>query len=130
MKKLLAVAALAAGTMFGQVSFGIRIGPPPAPRVLRVHPRQPGPGYMWIDGYWFADGGHYRWHDGYWTRPPYAGAVWVAPRYEGDQFYGGYWNGDRGRFDHDHRWDRDRRNRDWDRDRDDRHDDRRDDHRR
>ena len=109
-----------------QVSIGVRIGPPPPPRVIRVQPARPGPDYIWVDGYWFADGGRYRWHDGYWTRPPYGGARWVMPRYEGEQFYGGYWDGDRGRFEHDHRWDRDRyrdyrerdRDRDHDRDRD------------
>ena len=133
MKKLLMIAALAAGTMFGQVSFGITIGNPPPPRVMRVRPHRPAADYMWVDGYWYANGGHWRWHQGYWTRPPYVGATWIAPRYEHGQFFNGYWNGSRGRFDHDHRWDRDRRNRDWDRDRDrghDRRDNRRDDHRR
>jgi hypothetical protein len=32
-------------------------------------------------------------------------------------FYEGYWDGGRGRFDHDHRWDHDR-NRDYGHDRD------------
>src|SRR6476660_9707268 len=36
-----------------QVTFGIRIGqPPPPPRWYRV-PAQPGPGYEWIEGYWY-----------------------------------------------------------------------------
>ena len=112
--KLLAVVLLAAGSVFGQVSIGIRIGPPPPPRVVRVRPVAPGPDYVWIDGYWYADGRHWRWHNGYWTRPPYAGARWIGPRYEGQQFYNGYWEGERGRFEHDHRWDRDR-DRDFDR---------------
>src|SRR5262249_36438765 len=81
----------------GQVSFGIQIGPPPAPRVLRVRPASPGPGYTWIDGYWYPVNGHYRWHQGYWTRPPYDGARWIAPRHEGGMFYNGYWEGERGR---------------------------------
>ncbi len=101
-----------------QVSFGIRIGPPPRPRVVRVVPRRPGVGYVWIEGYWYPVGGRYRWHEGYWTLPPYAGARWVGPRYERNEFFGGYWEGSRGRFEHDHRWDRDR-GRDRDRDRDD-----------
>src|SRR3977135_2630379 len=63
---LLAPAAVA----HAQVSFGIHIGPPPAPRAYHV-PRQPGPDYFWVEGYWYPQGGHYRWHDGYWTRPPY-----------------------------------------------------------
>src|SRR5579864_330940 len=124
MKKLLAIVLLAGGTLFGQVSIGIRIGAPPPPRVLRVRPVAPGPDFFWVDGYWYPAGGRYRWHDGYWTRPPYAGARWIAPRHDGEQFFNGYWEGDRGRFEHDHRWDRerDRRDRDRERDRDrDRH---------
>jgi hypothetical protein len=125
MKRLLVLILLATGFMFGQVSIGIRIGPPPPPRVVRYRPPAPGPDFFWVDGYWYAAGGRYRWHDGYWTRPPYGGARWVAPRHDGERFYDGYWDGDRGRFEHDHRWDHDR-DRDWrehhDRDRDrDRH---------
>jgi hypothetical protein len=126
---LLLVVLLLAGVAVShaQVSFGIRIGPPPRPRVVRVVPRSPGPGYVYIDGYWYPAGNHYRWHDGYWTRPPYEGARWVGPHHDGEQFYAGYWDGDRGHVEHDHRWDRDRRNRDSGRYHDDRRDDRRDD---
>jgi hypothetical protein len=107
--KIFLTMLLAAGTMLAaDVSFGIQIGPPPVPRVERVHPGSPGPGYVWIDGYWYPEGGRYRWHAGYWTRTPYNGARWIVPRYEGGHFYQGYWEGDRGRVEHDHRWDRDR----------------------
>jgi WXXGXW repeat (2 copies) len=120
MKKLLAALVLTAGLGFGaQVSLGIRIGPPPSPRVLRVRPRAPGPDYFWVDGYWYPVGNRYSWHNGYWSRPPYAGSTWNGPRYEGGMFYEGYWNGDRGQFNHDHRWDRDR-NRDFGHDKGDR----------
>src|SRR5258708_33001936 len=81
MTKMLAVVLLAAGSAFAQVSIGIRIGPPPPPRVVRVRPLAPGPDFAWIDGYWYAVGNHYKWHDGYWTRSPYPAARWVAPRY-------------------------------------------------
>jgi hypothetical protein len=110
---LLLVAGAAAAQ--AQVSLGIRIGPPPSPRVIRVVPRSPGPDFAWIDGYWYPVGHHYKWHEGYWTRPPYAGARWIGPRHDGEQFYAGYWDGDRGRLEHDHRWDRDR-DRDFGRD--------------
>jgi len=120
--KLLALMLLAGGSVFGQVSFGIRIGPPPPPRVYHARPVAPGQGYTWIDGYWYPVGSRYRWHEGYWTRPPYEGARWMAPRHEGGQYYNGYWEGDRGRLDHDHQWDRDRRNRDWGRDHGNEHD--------
>jgi len=90
-----------------QVSVGIVIGAPPPPRVVAVLPPQPAPEFVWVQGYWYPVGRHYRWHEGYWTRPPYAGARWIAPRHDGERFYGGYWDGDRGRFEHDHHWDRD-----------------------
>ena len=111
---LLVVMLLASGSvMDAQVSFGIRIGPPPQPRVVRVLPRQPGPEFVWVDGYWYPSGRHYRWHEGYWTRPPYEGSRWVAPHHDGQQFFEGYWEGNRGNVEHDHRWDRDRGNRDY-----------------
>jgi hypothetical protein len=113
---LLAVMLLASGSIVdAQVSFGISIGPPPPPRVVRVLPSRPGPEFVWVDGYWYPSGRHYKWHDGYWTRPPYEGARWVRPHHDGHQFFEGYWEGDRGRLEHDHRWDHDRRNRDYDR---------------
>jgi len=105
MKKLIAIALLMAGSIFGQISLGIRIGPPPAPRVF-VRPAAPAGGYVWVDGYWYPVRGHYRWHAGYWTRPPYEGAVWVGPHHDGSRYFAGYWQGSRGRMEHNHRWDR------------------------
>ena len=114
--KLIGLMWLAAGAMFAQVSIGVRIGAPPPVRVLRVQPRSPGAGYSWIAGYWYPVGNHYKWHNGYWTRPAFSGARWVEPRHDGQQYYQGYWDGDRGRIDHDHRWDREGdRNRDYNR---------------
>lgn len=90
------------------MSFDVRIGaPPPAPRVYRVPP-QPGPDYVWVDGYWYPVNGRYQWHNGYWTRPPYPEAYWVAPYYDGDQYYTGHWEGRRGDVHHDHTWDQSR----------------------
>jgi len=63
---------------------------------------------VWVEGYWYPVKRHYKWHDGYWTRPPYAGALWIAPRYDRELFFEGYWESDLRRFEHDHRWDRDR----------------------
>ena len=126
---LLAALLLAcASSVAGAQIIGIRIGPPPRPRVVRVLPPRPGPEYAWVDGYWYPVGSRYRWHEGYWTRPPYAGARWIVPRYEGERYHNGYWEGPRGRFEHDHRWDRDRRHRDFDRDHDRDHDRDRDRH--
>jgi hypothetical protein len=97
----------------------VRIGSPPPPRVVRVQPRSPGTDYVWIAGYWYPVGNHYKWHDGYYTRPAYNGAHWVEPRHDGQQYYQGYWEGDRGQVAHDHRWDkRSDRNRDYNREHD------------
>jgi hypothetical protein len=94
-----------ASAAHAQVSFGIRIGQPPAPRAYRVPP-QPGPDYVWVEGYQYPQGSRYVWHDGYWTRPPYEGAYWVAPYYNGGRYYAGQWEGNRGNLAHNHRWDK------------------------
>jgi YXWGXW repeat-containing protein len=123
-EKWLVLMLLIAGSVLGQVSIGIRIGPPPPPRVVRVLPRRPGPEFVWVEGYWYPVGNHYKWHAGYWTRPTYPGARWVPPHHDGERFFNGYWDGDRGQREHDHHWDRhhERDFRDNDRGRDhDRH---------
>ena len=111
MKRLLNTIALSAlllapaSVAQAQMSFGIHTGEPPAPRAYRVPP-QPGPDYIWIEGYQSRQGSRYTWHDGYWTRPPYEGAYWVAPYYESGQYFAGQWEGRRGSVSHDHQWDR------------------------
>jgi WXXGXW repeat (2 copies) len=106
---LLAAVLLGGGSVLGaQVSLSIRIGPPPTPRVVRVMPRQPGGEYIWVPGYWYPVGRRYKWVNGYWTRPPYPEAHWVEPRYEGGEYFLGFWDGPHGRFEHDHKWDKDR----------------------
>ena len=97
----------------GQVSFDVRIGAPPPPRVVRVQPHRPGPQYVWVDGYWYPERGRYVWHDGYWAQPPYRSARWIQPRWDRGRYYDGYWDGNRGRWDRNHR----RFDRDDDRDR-------------
>jgi len=62
--------------------------PPPA---IRVESRgiAPGPGYVWIDGYWGYRGGGYAWVSGRWERPPRPRARWMAGRWEtrGGRYY-------------------------------------------
>jgi hypothetical protein len=119
---LLSAILLATGSaLAADVSIGIQIGAPPPPRVLAVRPASPGPDWVWVEGYWYPVNGRYRWHDGYWTRPPYAGAIWVGPHHDGQRYFNGYWEGPRGRYEHDHRWDRDH-DRDFRRERRDRDD--------
>jgi hypothetical protein len=114
MKTLIATAFMAAilltgGTASGaQVSVGIRIGAPPAPRVLRVMPPRPTVQHVWIAGYWYPNGRSYKWHAGYWTQPPYQGARWIEPHHDGQMYFAGYWEGDHGQVAHDHKSDRGR----------------------
>ncbi len=97
--KLMALMLMAGGTLFAgtHVAIGVRIGGPvvvPAPVAVNVYrPPCPGPGYVWIDGYYDQFG---NWYAGYWALPPYAGAYWMAPRFNGGRFYAGYWTGPRG----------------------------------
>src|SRR5271165_1574986 len=42
----------------------------------------PGPGYIWIGGYYHWYGSRWGWVRGRWEVPPRRGAVWIAPRYE------------------------------------------------
>ncbi|HXA66019.1 MAG TPA: YXWGXW repeat-containing protein [Bryobacteraceae bacterium] len=107
-KKVLTLTLFALGSVFAQISIGVRIGPPPPPRVVRIVPASPGPDYFWVDGYWYVVGNRYRWHDGYWSRPPYSAAHWVAPHHDGERYFEGFWDGEHGRREHDHHWDRDR----------------------
>jgi hypothetical protein len=120
-KNLLALLLLTGGTLLAQISVGITIGAPPPPRVVYARPACPGPEFTWVTGYWYPVGHHYKWHDGYWTRPPYMGAHWVEPHHDGARYFQGYWEGDRGRREHDHHWDK-QRGRDFDRDHERDHD--------
>ena len=79
-----------------QLSVYIGSTPPPV-RYERQEP-MPGPGYVWVDGYWTPNGRHYRWVQGRWERPPYEGARWSHPHYDhyrqGWQLHEGHWDHD------------------------------------
>lgn len=87
-KTMLAMMLLAGGSLFAapRIAVGVNIGVG-AP-VAMARPACPGPGYVWIDGYYAPNGGFVA---GYWSLPPAAGAYWVAPHYEGPRFVTGYW---------------------------------------
>jgi hypothetical protein len=96
---ILAAALIAGGTMFAQprVAIGIGVGgygpgyyPPPA--YAQYMPPCPGPGYVWLNGYWVPRGRNV-WIGGY--PSPYAGGYrvaqsYVAPRYVAPRYYGSY----------------------------------------
>src|SRR6185312_6191788 len=100
--KLIALVLLAGSAAFAGprffVGFGYRApapvavyAPPPAPIYSAYRPVAPGPNYSWISGYWQPSGPRWAWRAGYWAARPYPRAVWVAPRYSGRHYYGGYW---------------------------------------
>jgi|PlaIllAssembly_1097288.scaffolds.fasta_scaffold385581_2 hypothetical protein len=68
----LLIAALAAGAATGcsRHVYASRVPPPPPPPYAeRARVRPPGPGYVWVEGYWLRRGNHWHWVRGYWTRP-------------------------------------------------------------
>lgn len=71
----------------------VRVAPPP-PRV-EVYGLAPGPGYVWVGGFWDWRGGGYAWTPGYWSRPPRPRAVWVpgywSHRHDRYYYRRGYW---------------------------------------
>ena len=75
-------------------AYGYVSAPPPPPRV-EAYGVAPGPGVVWIGGYWRWVGRDYVWTPGRWVRPPRRGAVW-AP---------GYWEHRHNRYRwHEGRW--------------------------
>jgi hypothetical protein len=73
--------------------------PPPAPVYAPpVYAPPPPPyaayGYVWVPAYSVWTGYGYRTMPGAWVRPPYRGAVWVAPHWErGSHWDRGYGHG-------------------------------------
>jgi hypothetical protein len=67
---------------------------PPAP-VYETVGIAPGPGFIWIGGYYHWSGAGWVWYRGHYARPPHPGAAWIRARYEvrgGRRVYiAGYW---------------------------------------
>lgn len=76
------------------VDVGVAVGtpPPPPPATVVAGPVgvAPGPGYVWVDGYWNWVNGGWVWVPGRWVLPPRGRGVWVAPRIE-FRWHGGHW---------------------------------------
>ena len=64
-----------------RVDIGIRVDAPPPPLRHEVIVVRPGPGVVWVPGYWdwAPVRGRYVWVAGRWVRPPFRHAVWVGP---------------------------------------------------
>jgi hypothetical protein len=84
-------AAILGGCAGGYV--GIRTPPPPLP--YYDQPICPGPGYLWVPGYWAYGSDGYFWVPGIWEVAPRVGWLWT-PGYWGWSgnayiWHGGYW---------------------------------------
>lgn len=68
---------------------------PPLPAYSQ--PALPGPGYIWVPGYWAWNGGGYYWVPGYWALPPAAGLFWTPGYWAWNDtnhdyvYHAGYW---------------------------------------
>lgn len=94
---LLAV-ALFAGCYgpYGGGGVGIEVGGPPPGIRAEVAIDTPGPGYIWVPGYWdWGVNREWAWTPGAWQRAPHERAVWVAPRYHQRR---GHWMYERGHW--------------------------------
>ena len=96
--KLLASTALLSGiilTSCGGYSSGfVAYGPPPPPRYGAVG-YAPGPGYIWVDGYWNRYGGNWSWVNGRWATPPRGYHRWERAEWRNEsgrwRFHEGRW---------------------------------------
>jgi YXWGXW repeat-containing protein len=80
----------------GYSYYTVPSAPPPPPAYgYGVVGVAPGPGFVWVNGYWDWRGGRWFWTRGTWVRPPRRHAVWVAPSYRpygrGYRYYAGRW---------------------------------------
>jgi hypothetical protein len=77
------------------VATEVVVAEPPPPVVQEVVVTSPGPGYIWVGGYWGWAHGRREWFPGHWERPPHGYHHWVEPRWEhrggSYVFVRGYW---------------------------------------
>ena len=97
--KLLSATTILAASIFATACAGasgrvyVRSGPPPIrAEVVGV---APGPGYVWVPGYYNYDRGGYVWVGGRWDRPPRVRARWVQGHWQRDRhgwyYVEGHW---------------------------------------
>jgi hypothetical protein len=80
----LACQSVSASPVLAQIylNIGVEAGPPPPP--VEVMIAYPGPGFVWVGGYWDGAPGNYRWSRGHWDRPPAGRGHWMAPHWDRD----------------------------------------------
>ena len=75
-----AVMALALSGCAARGAYYVSVPPPPAR--VEVFGVAPGPGFVWVDGYWNWSGSRYVWAPGRWQRPPRGRGRWEQGRWE------------------------------------------------
>ena len=67
----------------------------PPPPVVETYGVAPGPGFVWVGGYWNWEAGRHVWVGGRWEHPPGVGYRWEPHRWvrEGDGWHlsRGHW---------------------------------------
>jgi hypothetical protein len=78
----------------GQAEVYVNEAPPP-PREEVIIGVSPGPGYVWVGGYWTWHYSNWYWVGGRWAARPHPSAVWVPgcwqARGRGHVWIGGHW---------------------------------------
>jgi len=87
MKRYLFAVVLAGGMLAGIGCGGAYVSgyyanTAPPPLRAEVVGTAPGPGFVWIQGYWGWNNGRYDWVPGRWDRPPRGRNHWQAGRWE------------------------------------------------
>lgn len=67
MKNYLIVAVIAIAAIFSSCGTAQYVDTRPAD-VIYTRPVSPGPGYVWMNGDWYWQGGRYTWREGRWDR--------------------------------------------------------------
>ncbi len=80
------------GCAGGRVGIALAVGIPPPPLRAEVILASPGPGFVWVPGYWDWAGASYVWVAGAWVRPPFLHARWESPRWRRHHYYRGRWH--------------------------------------
>ncbi len=93
MRKYLCSLALAASAFLFEPACApdlvyVRVGPPVP--IVEARVVAPGPGYVWISGFYRWDGRAYFWVPGRWERPPSRYHAWV-PGHWAQRRRGWYW---------------------------------------
>ncbi|MEO8050646.1 MAG: hypothetical protein ABI833_09545 [Acidobacteriota bacterium] len=78
----LAAGALTAVGCGGPGHIGIYATTAPPPIRVETYGASPGPGYLWINGYWGYRGNNYVWTPGRWDRPPRGRRRWEDGRWQ------------------------------------------------